>query len=137
MLPACQRRRRRAVRRFTSLHGEPLEERSLLTLFAQLVADINPTGGAFPSPIYRSQTVVGNLAYFSANDGTTGIELWKTDGTAAGTVLVKDILPGPGNSYPRFLSNVNGTLYFLADDGVSGRELWRSDGTAAGTNVVK
>src|SRR5262245_57665670 len=101
MLLACQRRRRSAVRRFTLLHGEPLEERSLLAFSAHLVADINPTGDAFPNYAFQPpndyfQMVVGNLIYFSANDGTTGTELWKTDGTATGTVLVKDIRPGSG-----------------------------------------
>ncbi len=72
-----------------------------------------------------------------ANDGTSGIELWKSDGTAAGTVLVKDIRPGIFNSNPLSLTNVNGTLFFAANDGVTGFELWKSDGTAAGTVMVK
>ena len=33
---------------------------------------------------------------FRANDGISGQELWKSDGTAGGTVMVKDINPGPG-----------------------------------------
>ena len=36
-------------------------------------------------------TAVGNTLYFEANDGTNGYELWKSDGTASGTVMVKDI----------------------------------------------
>ena len=67
----------------------------------------------------------------------TGSELWKSDGTAAGTVLVKDINPGGIGSIPVNLTNVNGTLFFSADDGAHGEELWKSDGTAAGTVLVK
>ncbi|MFN9175065.1 MAG: ELWxxDGT repeat protein, partial [Synechocystis sp.] len=39
-------------------------------------------------------TAVGNILYFQALDGVNGLELWKSDGAAAGTVLVKDINPG-------------------------------------------
>jgi ELWxxDGT repeat protein len=69
------------------------------------------------------------------DDGLNGAQLWKSDGTAAGTVLVESIhrdqISPPGS-----LTNVNGTLFFVADDGVNGRELWKSDGTAAGTMLV-
>ncbi|MFN9373734.1 MAG: beta strand repeat-containing protein, partial [Planctomycetaceae bacterium] len=75
--------------------------------------------------------------YFMANDGTNGYELWKSDGTSSGTVLVKDIRGGGGNSYPRYLRNQNGTLYFQANDGTNGHELWKSDGTSTGTVLVK
>jgi ELWxxDGT repeat protein len=64
------------------------------------------------------------------------VELWKSDGSAGGTVLVKDINPGSAGSNPASLTNVNGILYFAADDGTSGVELWQSDGTAAGTTLV-
>ena len=63
--------------------------------------------------------------------------MWKSNGTAAGTVLVKDVYPGNIGSYPSKLTNVNGTLFFVADDGVHGNELWKSDGTAASFTLVK
>ena len=69
--------------------------------------------------------------------GTTGSELWKSDGTAAGTMIVKDINPGAGHSVPSNLSVMGDYVYFSADDGTVGTELWRSDGTAAGTELVK
>ena len=72
-----------------------------------------------------------------ANDGVHGIELWKSDGTAAGTMMVADINPGPWSSFPEHFTDVNGTVFFQADDGLHGFELWKSDGTAAGTVLVK
>jgi len=101
-----------------------------------LVKDIAP--GTDSSLIFFPQAVeVGNFVFFAASDGTVGRELWKSDGTPAGTTLVKDIHPGPLDSDPQWLTNVNGTLFFVANDGVHGFELWRSDGTAAGTTLVK
>ncbi len=75
--------------------------------------------------------------YLSADDGTNGDELWKSDGTAAGTVLVKDINLGTSNSDPANLTAAGNLLFFTADDGTHGSELWESDGTAAGTVLVK
>ena len=80
---------------------------------------------------------ISNTLYFAANDGTNGYELWKTDGTASGTVMVKDINSGSGSSFPGSLYAVGNTLYFRADDGTNGNELWKSDGTASGTVMVK
>ena len=79
---------------------------------------------------------VNGTLFFAANDGTNGTELWKSDGTAAGTVMVADINPGSGGSNPAQLTDVNGTLYFTANEGTDGTQLWRSDGTAAGTVMV-
>ena len=81
--------------------------------------------------------VSGGALYFVADDGTRGDELWKSDGTEAGTVIVKDINPGPGDGTRPGIVDLNGTLFFAATDGVTGTELWRSDGTAAGTELVK
>jgi ELWxxDGT repeat protein len=87
-----------------------------------------------PHPFMRS----GNLLFFGATEPWDGYELWKTDGTAAGTSLVRDIWPGgPTNQQPDLLlADLNGTLLFNATDGVMGVELWRSDGTADGTQPI-
>lgn len=77
--------------------------------------------------------------FFRADDGVHGFELWVSDGTAAGTRMVKDIHPGANNSLQSnpYFAVMNGRLYFEATDGVNGRELWVSDGTAAGTQMLK
>lgn len=98
-----------------------------------LVKDINPGGDSNPQEL----TVVGNTLFFTANWPGAGEELVKSDGTAAGTVLVKDIRPGAAWSSPYDLVNASGRLFFLANDGVHGDELWTSDGTAAGTILLK
>lgn len=82
-------------------------------------------------------TVVGRKLYFVADDGVSGAELWKSDGTVSGTMRVKDIRAGAAGSSPKMLTNVKGTLYFSADNGITGRELWKTNGTAAGTLLVK
>ena len=45
----------------------------------------------------------GNQWFFSASTPTTGRELWRTDGTSGGTVMVKDIQPGSAGSSPLYL----------------------------------
>lgn len=75
--------------------------------------------------------------FFNAHEPGPSRELWKSDGTAAGTQMVKDINPGDGLNEAVELHLINGMLYFRANDGVHGRELWKSDGTQLGTHMVK
>src|SRR5205085_2313751 len=121
------------------LNGRELWKSDGTAVGTVLVKDINPGSAyGFPSTSSPSSlTAVGGTLFFAANDGTNGKELWKSDGTPAGTVLVKDINPGSADSYPNGLTAVGGTLYFAADDGVHAQELWSSDGAAAGTALVK
>ena len=71
-------------------------------------------------------TAVGNRVFFVADDGTHSNELWVSDGTDAGTQLVRDISTTTDNSAtPRYLTASAGNLFFSGDDG-SGRELWHT-----------
>jgi ELWxxDGT repeat protein len=75
-------------------------------------------------------TAVGSVVFFVANDAAHGWELWRSDGTAPGTRLVKDIVQGPGWPSWSFMMSAEGLLFFEPWDR---SELWRSDGTAPGT----
>ncbi|HEX4960651.1 MAG TPA: ELWxxDGT repeat protein [Thermoanaerobaculia bacterium] len=99
------------------------------------LGDLNPgTGDSFAT----SFTPLGSVAVFTANGGSsTGNEIFVTDGTQAGTGLLKDVQPGAGSSSPGSLVRLGSFVLFAADDGTAGRELWRTDGTAAGTVLVK
>jgi ELWxxDGT repeat protein len=115
---------------------------------AHLVRDVDPSHEpAYYSdplglliPFYGSDpgqfTALDGVMYFVAYDRNHGAEMWRSDGTEQGTVLVKDICPGPCWGQVRILGTFEGMLLLAADDGVSGQELWRSDGTGAGTSMV-
>ncbi len=109
----------------------------------RLVSDIF-TGA--PSSDPRNLHVFQGAVYFSANfwrlsggNRSAGSELWKSDGTAAGTVLVKEIdqrcpwnAPCFGGAPSDFVE-FSGMLYFAATSAAGGREIWKTDGTTAGT----
>ncbi len=105
-----------------------------------------PAGGFDERPIWwmmsrpwrpRIAALDDERIVFQASDGVSGFELWTSDGTEAGTVLVADLVPGPGGSWPRHLTSLgDGTVLFAAEHPVYGYELFRTDGTAAGTALV-
>src|SRR2546430_3020649 len=102
---------------------------------AFLVKDINDTfdaaAGSSPGPFVEA----GGAVFFIAEDGTSA-DLWRTDGTPAGTVMVKAL-----GARTHSLFNFNGTLYFASEfspfsQNNSDDKLWKSDGTAEGTVLV-
>jgi ELWxxDGT repeat protein len=90
---------------------------------------------------------VGNTFFFNGYSPAAGSELCKSDGTAAGTALVKDLNVDTYSAFrsgdPRdvaenpYFTDVNGTIFFAAYDPVHGRSLWKTNGTRAGTTLVK
>ena len=103
------------------------------------VADLgaDPPAPAVPSVRVNSVFVDGNRFYFAGARRDTGDELWRSDGTAAGTELIMDINPGMTGSGIAALTRVGDVVLFFADDGTHGYELWRTDGTSAGTTLVR
>ena len=118
------RGRRPSVARRFCLEG--LEDRTLLTLTA---ININAT-------IALTPVVMNGELFFVAADPVHGDQLWKSDGTAAGTTRLSDGNDANYGINPQDLSVVGNTLYFAADDLTHGGQLWKSDGTVSGTTYV-
>ena len=102
-----------------------------------LVKDFNP--GELPGVMGNpgQMAMLGDTLFLAAAGDRRGMELWKSDGTEAGTVLVKDVCPDNFcSSRPDLLTVVQSYLYFLAKDEHHDTSLWRSDGTESGTIMI-
>lgn len=97
----------------------------------ELVKDIQP---GLPDSNPGMPKRLGEVLLFGASDAS-GHELWRTDGTSAGTALLKDINPG-GSSKVSVLAVIGTRAILLADDGTHATALWYTDGTAAGTQFL-
>src|SRR5262249_42950580 len=95
------------------------------------------TKGPFDSQYSFGELVaLGNRVVFVANDGVHGRELWTSDGTEAGTRMLRDFIPGAKGLWDAgfFYSTAFGNrLFFSGYDDAHGWELWSTDGTEAGT----
>jgi ELWxxDGT repeat protein len=102
----------------------------------KLVKDIWP--GSEDSEVKALGSYNG-LFVFGAADGILGEELWVSDGTQSGTLMLKDIetQATDWDSYPQLFTEVAGVTYFVASTATLGNELWRTDGTESGTMLVK
>ena len=91
-----------------------------------------------PSSEPEQLTVAGNVAYFTADDGVHGRELWKSDGNPEGTQLVKDLEPGPGGADFRIGPGgvVGSAFLFVARTRQQEWALYRTDGTDGGTQLI-
>jgi ELWxxDGT repeat protein len=102
-----------------------------------IVKDIIPgTGGSALKGRYDIAST-GTYLLFNTTTAAAGYELWRSDGTEAGTYLLKDINPGVPSSTPSSYQIYNSLVLFWSETAAEGRELWRTDGTAAGTTLVK
>lgn len=103
-----------------------------------MVKDLNtsgPSNSSWPSSIKS----IGNIAYFSADDGFHGGEPWITNGTGEGTFLLKDISPGATSSSAGLFTPLGSYVYFISEtyhSNASAAQLWRTDGTTDGTQMI-
>lgn len=102
-----------------------------------LLKDIVPGAGSSNGINKYNLFTNGTYLLFAANTAAEGLELWTSNGTAAGTVLLKNIHAGADSSSPRNFYVLNNIVLFLARDAANGEELWKTDGTAGGTLLVK
>ena len=80
--------------------------------------------------------MLNDTLLFIADDGDTGYELWRSDGTVAGTGYAKELRAATLGSGPKDMIDHHGTLYFTTSSLDHWLEIWKSDGTAAGTTLV-
>ena len=109
----------------------------LKDIYPGSVGSGNPAYGGPTSPsAHKSFIYYNGFTYFAAQENeSTGVELWRTDGTELGTTLVKDISMGSNSSFPLQKEKIifNNYLYFTCLNG----EIWKTDGTSNGTVLVK
>ena len=99
---------------------------------------LKASGTEFPAQTNPTQlTVAGGKAFFTEFDPATGVELWATDGTAAGTQMVSDLRPGATGSNPSSLAAVGNQLFFFARTSSTASGIYVTDGTDGGTTVLK
>ncbi len=110
----------------------------LLNLVPQGGADDEPDLGVTPSGLDRWVEVNG-VSYFLLGGRLGPLELWKTDGTPAGTRLVRALDENSGAAAGGLAATADGRLVLAAYASLSWDEheiqFWRSDGTAAGTHL--
>jgi len=98
----------------------------------RLLRDINP--GVASARMTGIRELTPGVVLFTADDGVNGRQLWRSDGTEAGTTLVKVV---NATTSPFFVTFAyGGKAFFSVDDGVHGHEPWVTDGTSAGTQLL-
>lgn len=102
---------------------------------ATLVQDLNRGPGDFTAGIGWLMPVEHGVV-FAMGSLSAGKELWVSDGSAAGTRLLKDILPGSAGSYPEQVVKVGNKAAFLAFDEFGASDIWLTDGTPDGTVLL-
>ncbi|HTQ80905.1 MAG TPA: ELWxxDGT repeat protein [Thermoanaerobaculia bacterium] len=136
------------------VHGRELWASDGTARGTRLVADINPLrspalppscsdesdnrtdSGLGSNPDDFARLGSGTAVLFAADDGASGRELWRSDGTAHGTRRVADLLPGRFGSSPHDLTRFGNSVYFFASPTGTGEVLFKTDGTAQGTVPV-
>ena len=113
---------------------------SVIAQTPNLVTDINMLGGGHHGNTYgpaEPTAVLGSSVIYTGGDVAHGSEIWMSNGTIAGTILLKDCWTGTAGSTPKYNFANGGKVYFSAYSENTGRELWVTDGTAAGTMMLK
>jgi ELWxxDGT repeat protein len=105
----------------------------------RLVRDINPSGpgGSAPQGLTPYAGGVVFRAISTVAGHNTGDELWSSNGTAAGTQMIRDINPGTASSDPQSLTLFKGAVFFSATSAGFGRELWTTKGSLSSTHQIK
>lgn len=106
---------------------------------ALLVKDVYPGAGNgvyFSSSSGKPAVMNGNI-YFAGDNGKAPFahDLWRSDGTDAGTYRVRGTAVTPISAYPNYITTVGNSIYFPVGQN-SDQGFWTSDGTGAGTSQI-
>src|SRR5207249_11998666 len=85
---------------YDAVHGKELWVSDGTVAGTHLLVDINPGPADSFHAVIETLDAVGGFLCFAADDGSHGIEPWRTDGTSLGTTLLSDVSPGPASSSP-------------------------------------
>jgi ELWxxDGT repeat protein len=77
--------------------------------------------------------VMGSRGYFVGNDGSSGVQVWSTDGTSAGTTLAANLGASGSTAGPVLLGSTGSLLFFTMTDPAGALQLYATDGTSVGT----
>jgi ELWxxDGT repeat protein len=102
----------------------------------QLVKDINPGEGEGVQLYQPARAKLGDVLVFAADDGAVGTELWRTDGTSAGTLRLQDLWPGIESGNPNNFVVAGQRIFFTAAYSATHKALWVTDGTVTGTQQL-
>jgi ELWxxDGT repeat protein len=110
-----------------------------------LVKDLSPGRDVAGTGAGPRALGVGQTLYFAYEDPAHGVELWKSDGTPAGTGLVRDLAPGPKSSWPMSLQRAGTRLVFIVGLEPAGFApatsiepgIWSTDGASEGTVLLQ
>ncbi len=121
---------------FTPSAGASVGLRRLDGSSDQFIRGFRTEEGYGDGAITEFANVNGTL-YFRADDGRTGSEVWRSNGTIEGTVVLPEVNPGAGGASPADLFGIGKVLYFTSSYGTGTPSLWKYDLTTTATTTLR
>jgi ELWxxDGT repeat protein len=125
---------------FTQENNQELWKSDGTTAGTSLVKDIYPGVGVGLNENFGSDyAILNGVVYFTANNGTNGYELWRSDGTSLGTYMLKDLTTGSSGSNINSFCVFNNRVFFVYNS----NQIWSTNGTESDTvlfyssNIIK
>lgn len=112
--------------------GREIWESDGTTSGTKLIKDIYPGLESSVIGTLKTGTAINNIFYFIAKDESSLGEIWKSDGTTAGTVKMTSFINGRTST----LTAVGNSIYFLIKEDYK-LQVWKINATTGVTVLVK